>query len=81
MGVSTGGQREMSIGIFPRRLCQVFASAEQFNNGEREIGEASWIRLTLCFRKIGGVWKVTHEHTSVPFTMDGSLKAAVDLTP
>jgi ketosteroid isomerase-like protein len=40
-----------------------------------------WIRLTLGFRKIGGAWKVTHEHTSVPFYMDGSLKAAVDLTP
>jgi PhnB protein len=40
-----------------------------------------WIRLTLGFRKIGGAWKVTHEHTSVPFYMDGSFKAAVDLTP
>ena len=26
-------------------------------------------------------WKVMHVHASVPFHMDGSLKAAVDLKP
>jgi PhnB protein len=41
-----------------------------------------WLRATLCFRKIGGhQWKIVHEHESVPFYMDGSYKAAVDLTP
>jgi PhnB protein len=40
-----------------------------------------WARHTVCLRRIDGAWKVTHEHTSVPFYMDGSLKAAVDLTP
>jgi ketosteroid isomerase-like protein len=40
-----------------------------------------WFRLTLCFRKMGGEWKIAHEHTSVPFYMDGSYKAAVDLKP
>jgi PhnB protein len=52
-------------------------------HGKRTDGSETnvWIRLTLCFRKIGGAWKVTHEHTSVPFYMDGSFKAAVDLTP
>ena len=61
------------------------AFAHGFNriHGRRTDGSETsvWIRLTLCFRKIGGAWKVTHEHTSVPFYMDGSLKAAVDLTP
>jgi len=61
------------------------AFAHGFNriHGKRTDGSETnvWIRLTLCFRKIGGAWKVTHEHTSVPFTMDGSFKAAVDLTP
>ena len=38
-----------------------------------------WFRHTLCFRKIDGRWKITHEHSSVPFYMDGSHKAAVDL--
>jgi PhnB protein len=40
-----------------------------------------WFRATLCFRKIDGAWKLVHQHESVPFYMDGSLKAAVDLKP
>jgi PhnB protein len=40
-----------------------------------------WFRHTLCFRKIHGEWKIAHEHESVPFYMDGSFKAAVDLKP
>ena len=36
------------------------------------IGEASragetWMRVTLCYRRIGGAWKVVHEHVSVPY--------------
>lgn len=40
-----------------------------------------WFRHTLCFRKIGGKWKIAHEHESVPFYMDGSFKAAIELKP
>ena len=40
-----------------------------------------WFRQTLGLRKIGGAWKIVHEHESVPFYMDGSFKAAVDLKP
>jgi len=40
-----------------------------------------WFRQTDCFGRIDGVWKITHEHTSVPFHMDGSFKAAVELKP
>ncbi len=40
-----------------------------------------WVRQTVCLRKLGGAWKIVHEHTSTPFYMDGSLKAAVDLAP
>jgi ketosteroid isomerase-like protein len=40
-----------------------------------------WFRHTLGFRKIGGTWKVVHEHESVPFYMDGSMRASVDLKP
>src|SRR6476469_4161266 len=59
------------------------AFAHCFNriHGKRTDGSETnvWIRLTLCFRKIGGAWKVTHEQTSVQLYMDGSFKAAVDL--
>jgi PhnB protein len=40
-----------------------------------------WFRHTLGFRKIGGRWKIAHEHESVPFYMDGTVRAAVDLEP
>lgn len=40
-----------------------------------------WQRLTVCLGRNGGGWKIVHEHTSVPFHMDGSLRAAVDLQP
>lgn len=40
-----------------------------------------WNRVTLGFRKIGDRWLIAHVHQSVPFHMDGSFKAAVDLTP
>ena len=42
---------------------------------------ALWARQTLCLRRGDGGWKIAHEHTSVPFLMDGSLRAAVDLQP
>jgi ketosteroid isomerase-like protein len=40
-----------------------------------------WFRRTLGLRRIGGAWKLTHEHESVPFHMDGSMRAALDLRP
>ena len=40
-----------------------------------------WYRVTLCFERKHGEWKVFHEHISVPFLMDGSGKAALDLRP
>ncbi len=39
-----------------------------------------WVRATLCFRKIGGQWLITHEHDSEPFDMQ-TLKASLDLKP
>ena len=40
-----------------------------------------WYRQTLSFRRLNGVWKIAHVHTSVPFYMDGSFLAATDLKP
>ena len=40
-----------------------------------------WFRATVCFRKNNGRWLVTHEHASVPFYPDASMKAATDLKP
>src|SRR5690242_2032129 len=40
-----------------------------------------WFRVTHGLRRIDGRWLVTHEHESVPFEMDGSLRASIGLTP
>jgi PhnB protein len=40
-----------------------------------------WFRLTLGLKKTAAGWKIVHEHQSVPFYMDGSFRAAVDLAP
>jgi len=52
-------------------------------SGTLTTGEKSdmWLRHTLGFRKIDGQWKIAHAHESVPFCMDGSYKAAIDLKP
>ena len=40
-----------------------------------------WFRTTMCFRKTGRGWRILHGHSSVPFLMDGSDRAALDLRP
>jgi len=40
-----------------------------------------WMRSTLSFRREDGAWKIAHGHSSVPFLMDGSYRAATDLEP
>ena len=41
---------------------------------------AFWLRVTDIYRKIGGQWRVVHEHVSVPTDLE-SGKAALNLTP
>jgi PhnB protein len=45
-------------------------------DGEKE---DVWFRQTLCLRKIRADWRIAHQHESVPFYMDDSYRAAVDL--
>jgi ketosteroid isomerase-like protein len=40
-----------------------------------------WMRETLCLNREAGSWRIVHEHGSVPFYMDGSLRPAFDLKP
>jgi ketosteroid isomerase-like protein len=51
--------------------------------GAKKNGEKPdlWVRVTVGFRKVDGRWLACHEHVSVPFYMDGSFRAAVDLKP
>jgi uncharacterized protein (TIGR02246 family) len=52
-------------------------------SGTRTNGEATdvWVRATVGLRVIDGKWLIVHAHESVPFYMDGSYRAAVDLKP
>jgi ketosteroid isomerase-like protein len=60
-----------------------FAHALHHLTGTRTGGRkvSLWMRSTLCFRREQDGWKIAHAHTSVPFHMDGSFRAAVDLEP
>lgn len=40
-----------------------------------------WFRSTVCLRLEDGAWKIAHVHNSVPFAMDGSNRALLDLQP
>jgi uncharacterized protein (TIGR02246 family) len=51
--------------------------------GARTNGENTdvWVRATICCRKTGGRWQITHDHLSVPFEMKPPFKASLDLQP
>ena len=59
-----------------------FASSLNHVTGKPREGDEIdiWMRITLGLRKIGGEWKATHEHVSVPFDMQ-TQRAAIDLRP
>jgi ketosteroid isomerase-like protein len=40
-----------------------------------------WMRETLCLERKEDAWHIVHEHTSVPFYMDATLRPAFDLKP
>ena len=40
-----------------------------------------WMRSTLAFERQSDGWRIVHDHVSVPFYMDGSLRPAFDLRP
>ena len=40
-----------------------------------------WMRRTVGLRRGNGGWRIMHDHASVPFYMDGSSRAALDLEP
>ena len=51
--------------------------------GKKKEGEAvdSWSRRTVVLKRIGGAWKIVHEHTSFPTAMDGSNLSVTDAKP
>jgi PhnB protein len=60
-----------------------FATCFNQISGKMKNGQegGSWVRATVGYERTDGKWLVTHEHVSVPFHMDGSFRAAIDLKP
>lgn len=59
-------------------ICHGYVRTETARGGE----EVSWwMRRTVGLRRVAGRWRIVHDHASVPFYMDGSDKAALDLMP
>ena len=78
------------IGIEPRDFELTIAGDHAYGHGYlRMSGQKKgvdhpvsfWMRETLCFKRIDGAWRIVHEHTSVPFYMDETLRPAFDLQP
>jgi ketosteroid isomerase-like protein len=42
--------------------------------------DGMWVRVTFCFRKLDGAWKIAHDQASVPFDVV-SGRGAADLEP
>lgn len=60
-----------------------FSHCLEHLRGRRTDGSETdiWYRETLGLKKSDGEWKIIHQHQSVPFYMDGSNLAALDLKP
>jgi uncharacterized protein (TIGR02246 family) len=39
-----------------------------------------WLRSTVCLRRTGGTWLITHEHISLPIDF-ASMRPVLDITP
>ncbi len=73
--------RDMTIDVggdlaFCHGLCKMTATTKADGQNAQW-----WQRTTVCLRRVGSGWKIVHEHSSVPFRMDGSFLAATDLQP
>ena len=95
-GISVERKREWlatwdsSIGLEPRNFELTIDGDHAYGHGYlRMSGQKKgvdnpvsfWMRETLCFERVRGSWRIVHEHTSVPFYMDASLRPAFDLRP
>ena len=60
-----------------------FATSLNHTTGTETDGERVdlWFRVTCGLCKCDGRWLLVHEHEAVPFYMDGSRRAAIDLRP
>ena len=79
-----GPVRSVALDLTVRASGDVgYAFALRHMTGTRYDGLATdlWFRSTVGLVKQAGEWRIAHLHDSVPFAMDGSGKALLDLKP
>ncbi len=59
-------------------ICHGLVHTQTTRGGEEA---AWWARMTTALARTDDGWRVIHDHVSVPFHMDGSFRAAIDLEP
>jgi ketosteroid isomerase-like protein len=47
------------------------------NADTRQNATCGWVRVTVCYQRQRGAWKVVHEHVSVPFDPQTSQAAFI----
>lgn len=59
-----------------------FSESLNYIGGEMKNGQngGTWIRVTVCYKRVNNKWLATHEHVSVPFDPTTGY-ASVDLEP
>ncbi|OJA04809.1 nuclear transport factor 2 family protein [Halomonas sp. QHL1] len=58
-----------------------FSALNRISGFQSSEAQDIWFRSTMALQKLNESWKIICHHSSVPFYMDGSYSAAVDLTP
>ena len=69
LSITAGGGLAFSHGLY--RFSGTMAAGEQMD---------MWVRATVCYQKVDGIWLITHEHHSVPVSIETN-QALFDLKP
>ena len=69
-----------SVVVSPADPNRLWAMIEATEGGVYRSDNAgqSWIRVTVCYRKVEGRWVVVHEHVSIPFNCMTGMVAPID---
>jgi len=62
-----GAYRESWGNCFPYLPPAIGSEVRDLHVTTHAAATCGWVRVTVCFEKREGAWKVVHEHVSVPF--------------
>ena len=73
-------ETDVHLNVTPT-LATVFALRHIAGTKKSDEKASLWFRSTAVMVKQRGTWKISHIHNSVPFAMDGTDKALLNLEP